>query len=208
MKRNLTFFKRRRLNIDIGHRCALECPNCQRQRQFTRKGKKVPGYDMTMDEFYKITSFFKSINFSGQLSDPVHHPKFIEILEYCYKNKIEAIVHNASSLKPRHWYIKAFKANPLAKWVFGIDGLPEQSHIYRINQDGKKLYDLMVESKKYLKRLPVWQYLVFNYNEHNIEEAQEMARRDGVTFMILQSSRWNSEDDPLRPSKKYDMSKK
>lgn len=208
MRRNLTFFKRRRLNIDITHRCALECPNCQRQTQFTSKGIKVPGYDMTMDDFIKITSFFKSINFSGQLSDPVHHPKFIEILEYCYKNKIEAIVHNASSLKPHHWYIKAFKANPLAKWIFGIDGLPEQSHTYRINQDGKKLYDLMVESKKYLKRLPVWQYLVFAYNEHNIEKAQDMARNDGVTFMLLQSSRWIRESDPLRPSKKYDMSKK
>tara|TARA_E500000178_G_scaffold311067_1_gene326684 strand:+ start:1099 stop:1722 length:624 start_codon:yes stop_codon:yes gene_type:complete len=206
--RTEAFFKRRRLNIDISFRCALECPNCQRQRQFTRLGKKVHGYDMTMKDFKKITSFFKSINFSGQLSDPVHHPKFVEILEYCYNNKIEAIVHNASSLKPHHWYMKAFKANPLAKWVFGIDGLPEQSHIYRINQDGKKLYNLMIESKKYLKQLPVWQYLVFNYNEDNIEEAQEMARREGVTFMLLQSSRWNSENDPLRPSEKYNMSRK
>ena len=47
-----------------------------------------------------------------------------------------------------------------------------------------------------------------NYNEDNIEEAQEMARREGVTFMLLQSSRWNSENDPLRPSKKYNMSRK
>jgi hypothetical protein len=59
-----------------------------------------------------------------------------------------------------------------------------------------------------LTRRPVWQYLIFKYNEHNIEKAQEMARRDGVTFLLLQSSRWNSEDDPLRPSKKYDMSLK
>ena len=35
-----------------------------------------------------------------------------------------------------------------------------------------------------------------------------MAKEVDVTFMLLQSSRWNSEDDPLRPSKKYDMSLK
>tara|TARA_A100001388_G_scaffold272455_1_gene252788 strand:- start:643 stop:1278 length:636 start_codon:yes stop_codon:yes gene_type:complete len=204
----VSFFKRRRLNIDISHRCPLECPNCQRQRHYGIKGKKVPGYDISMEEFYKLTKFFKSINFCGQLSDPVHHPKFIQFLEYCYKNKIEAIIHNASSLKPHHWYMKAFKANPEAKWVFGIDGLPEQSHIYRINQDGKKLFNLMIESKKYLKQLPVWQYLVFKYNEDNILKAQEIAKKEGVTFMLLQSSRWNSENDPLRPSKKYNMSKK
>ena len=66
----------------------------------------------------------------------------------------------------------------------------------------------MLESKKYLKRRPVWQYLIFKYNEHNIEKAKQMAKEAGVTFMLLQSSRWNSEDDPLRPSKKYDMSLK
>ena len=161
-----------------------------------------------MEEFYKLTKFFKSINFCGQLSDPVHHPKLVDMLAYLRKNKKEAIIHNASSLKPKSWYIKAFKAYPEAKWTFGIDGLPEQSHIYRVNQDGKKLYDIMLESKKYLKRRPVWQYLIFKYNEHNIEKAKQMAKEAGVTFMSLQSSRWNSEDDPLRPSKKYDMSLK
>ena len=112
--RTEAFFERRGLNIDISSRCALKCPNCQRQRWFARLGKKVHGYDMTMEDFKKITSFFNYINFSGQLSDPVHHPKFIEILEYCFNNKIEVNVHNASSSKPHHWYIKAFKANPAA----------------------------------------------------------------------------------------------
>jgi len=204
--RNEIFFKRRRLNIDISFRCGLECPNCARQKYF--KNTKVPGYDISMEEFYKLTKFFKSINFCGQLSDPVHHGKFVDMLSYMRKNNIEAIVHNASSLKPKSWYIKAFQANNKAKWTFGIDGLPEQSHIYRVNQDGKKLYDIMLESKKYLKRRPVWQYLIFKYNEHNIEKAKQMAKEAGVTFMLLQSSRWNSEDDPLRPSKKYDMSLK
>ena len=76
-----------------------------------------------MEEFYKLTKFFKSINFCGQLSDSVHHKKFVDMLAHLRKNKIEAIVHNASSLKPKSWYIKAFQAYPEAKWTFGIDGL-------------------------------------------------------------------------------------
>ena len=92
MKRNLIFFKRRRLNIDV--RCVLECPNCARQRHF--KNTKVL-YDISMEEFYKLTKFFKSINFCGQLSD-VHHKKFVDMLAHLRKNKIEAIVHNGSSL--------------------------------------------------------------------------------------------------------------
>jgi len=34
-----------------------------------------------------------------------------------------------------HWYESAFESNPNAEWHFGLDGLPEESHLYRINQD-------------------------------------------------------------------------
>ena len=105
-----------------------------------------------MDEIRKLSDYFSSFNFCGQLSDPVHHPKFIEILDYLYKKDIQVTVHNASSQKPMKWYIKAFQAHSRAKWIFAIDGLPEESNMYRINQDGEKLYRVMLEAKKHLKQ--------------------------------------------------------
>ena len=66
---------------------------------------------------------------------------------------------------------------------------------------------IIPESNKTTGNIGV-EYLIFKYNEHNIEKAKQMAKEVDVTFMLLQSSRWNSEDDPLRPSKKYDMSLK
>ena len=44
------FLNRRELSIDLSHRCALECPRCQRQFAFRDQGKKVPGRDITMNE--------------------------------------------------------------------------------------------------------------------------------------------------------------
>ena len=49
------FLNRRSLNIDIGFRCPLECPRCQRQMSHRDHGKKVPGYDLTLDEIDKIS---------------------------------------------------------------------------------------------------------------------------------------------------------
>ena len=40
-------------------------------------------------------------------------------------------------------YISAFKSNPKANWIFGIDGMPEESKQYRVNQDGEKLFKIM-----------------------------------------------------------------
>ena len=212
VEKDIQFFMNRRgLNIDIGFRCPLECPRCQRQRGWRNFGRKVPGRDLTLDEIDKISDYYnKSINFCGQLSDPVHHPKFPEILNLLYnkgdkrlhKKSIRLEIHTAASQKSKAFYIKCFKANPLADWLFGIDGLPEESNLYRINQDGEKLFNIMIESKKYLKQTPTWQYIVFSYNEDHIEQAKKLAKENGVRFMLLQSSRWTDNNDPLKPKKK------
>ena len=196
------FMNRRSLNIDISFRCPLECPRCQRQTTWRNNNLKVPGRDLTLDEIDKISDYYEDFVFCGQISDPVHHPKFPEILNLLYKKNILVEVSTAASQKSKAFYIKCFKANPLADWIFGIDGLPEESHKYRINQDGKKLFNIMIESKKYLKQTPIWQYIAFSYNEDHIEQAKKLAKENGVRFMLLQSSRWTDNNDPLKPKKK------
>ena len=44
-----------------------------------------------------------------------------------------------------------------------------------------------------------WQYIVFRYNENDIEEAKNMALDNGMTFELNSSSRWD-ENDPLKPT--------
>ena len=202
-KRGNHFWSRNKLplNIDLSHRCPLECLRCGRQKHWKNKGLPVPGKDMTLEDFEKIIKYFKVLAFCGQYSDPIHHPEFLEILKICNDKKLYAEVHVASSLKPKQFYIDAFKAYPHARWIFGIDGLPEQSSTYRINQDGGKLFQIMVESKKYLARKPLWQYIIFNYNEDNVNKALEMAKQHGLDFVVINSARWFGEDDPLRPKK-------
>ena len=195
------FINRKSVNIDITHRCPLECPRCQRQSTFTNHGIKVPGKDISMQSFKKVLDHFDHINFCGQVSDPVHHPKFIDILKMAYEKPHTVTVHHATGYRKMEWYIEAFKAHPKARWWFGIDGTPDVSHIYRINQDGQKLFKVMCESVKHLRTQPVWQYIVFRYNEDPkmIRKAQQMASDAGVEFIIIHSSRWLAGEDPYRP---------
>ena len=194
-----SFFDRRhkRLNIDLSHRCPLECLRCGRQRSFTSKGLKVPGRDLTISEFNKILDWFPRISFCGQYSDPIHHPQINELLKITKERGTKVEVHLASSLKPMKHYIEAFKANPKANWIFGIDGIPEESHKYRVNQDGRKLYNIMLESKKYLYTKPLWQFIIFSFNEHSIDECMKMAKDVDVDFILVNSARWTDDDDWL-----------
>jgi len=131
------FNLKRGLNIDISFRCPLECYACDRQRGYRNKGFSVPGQDMTIEQFEKIIHCFHKISFAGNLSDPTGNKKLIDFLKICYEHKKSTHIMTAATHRPFEWYIKAFKSNPKARWTFGIDGLPEESCLYRINQDGE-----------------------------------------------------------------------
>ena len=108
-------------------------------------------------------------------------------------------VTSEAERKARQSIRKIKKANPNAKWVFGIDGMPEQSHLYRINQDGKKLFEIMLESKKHLSTKPQWQYIAFEYNIDKIEDAKKMAKYHDLEFLLILSSRWDNNSKHLKP---------
>ena len=97
---DLAFLQRTNVNIDITHRCPLECERCQRFTSFTAHGLKVPGKDISIENFQKVLNHFHHINFCGQVSDPVHHPKFIEILSMIHDQEKSCSVHHASAAKP------------------------------------------------------------------------------------------------------------
>jgi MoaA/NifB/PqqE/SkfB family radical SAM enzyme len=177
------------VNVDIGYRCPLQCPSCGRQCYDNSDGR-----DLTIDEFKKIAKL-KRITFCGQYSDPIHHPNFIDFLKICEKEEVYTQVRTASSFKPKDWYIEAFKANPNAIWYFGIDGLPEESHNYRVNQDGIKLFNIMLESKKYLLNRPRWQYIIFKYNQDHADEAMALAKEHELDFIIINSIRESDKPD-------------
>ena len=187
-----TILNRKSINLDITHRCTLECPKCLRRSVPTNNFG-----DLSLDSFKKIISHFEQIEFCGQISDPIFHPQFIEFLKLTNNKRV--FVHTAASHKPIDWYIEAFDANKSAIWEFGIDGLPKDSHKYRINQDGEYLFEVMKAGKSNGNAIR-WQYIIFKYNENDVPEAVELARKHQIPLQVNKSSRWSGPDDPYKPS--------
>lgn len=162
---------------------------------------RVPGHDMTLDQYKKIISYFDHINFCGNVSDPVMNSNLIEFLRINYRLDISCEVHNAATGKKISWYKKAFAANPRARWIFGLDGLPEESHNYRINQKGEQLFEAMKLCSS-MGLDTCWRMIVFKFNEDNIDKCQAIAKNIGVNFQVVKSSRF-IKNDPLKPTKHY-----
>lgn len=195
-----TLDRSRSIVIDASNKCSLQCHKCERQVYVGMK-KRVRGNLLTVNQFKKIISYYDNyVEFCGQISDVTMNPNLPEFLDLTYKNNILTRVSTAASYRDKQWYDKCFKANPYAEWVFGVDGLPEQSHIYRRGQDGLKLFDIMCHAANNNIRV-IWQYIVFKYNQDNIDAAKQLAKDNNIIFELNLSSRWESSNDPFKPTR-------
>ena len=188
------------INLDISNRCTNRCPGCARE-----KFKHVPGSDITLSDMEKITDFFEAITFCGQVSDPTLHPNFHELLAICIKKNRKVVVQTAVAVKPKIWWTKSFlmSMGRNVEWIFAIDGLPKDSNTYRVNQDGEKLYDIMLRCASFGVNTQ-WQYIIFNYNEKDVETCKTIANNHGIKFLQITSGRWGTEVlKSLQPSKDY-----
>ena len=187
------------VNLDITNRCPLKCPACQRQSWWYDENRHLCN-DMSVEDLQKfIDGGFTSLEFSGQQSDPMAHPNILEFISLCYSIKLD--IHTATSHRKKEFYEEAFDRSGMkTKWIFGLDGLPEESHKHRINQDGVHLYEMMKLGARMGINV-IWQYIVFNYNQDHIEQAKKMSVDDDIEFRLSFSDRWSKE----KPSNNFHL---
>lgn len=108
--------------------------------------------------------------------------------------------------RSREWWDAVFNVcleNNNVHWTFALDGLPNESHKYRINQDGEAVWEVM----KYGKSRGIdiaWQYIPFAYNEDHIQQAAAMAAEQGIAFHLKLSSRHPEGMIPINPANRID----
>jgi hypothetical protein len=85
---------------------------------------------------------------------------------------------------------------------FGVDGLEDTAHKYRVGINWQQSFDAMCLGVKKGKQVN-WQWIPFSFNEHQIDEARKLAKDNGINLVLRLSGRWDSKNDPLRPSNKW-----
>ena len=180
-------------NIDSSHRCILKCPQCLRQKKEGAPRIKR-AYDLETKDFKKIIDYYQHcITFCGQISDPIYNPNFLSFLkELDGTGRGVRIATCGQSIKKTHtreWWEEAFTygMNEFA-WYFGVDGIDQKSALYRIGSNFDEVWKTMQLGASMGVAI-VWQYIVFGYNEHEIEIAKQMAKDEGFTLLLVKTNR-------------------
>jgi len=60
----------------------------------------------------------------------------------------------------------------------------------------------MLEAKKYLRSTPIWQYIVFKYNEKDVDTAMQIAKDNKIFFQLINSRRTRINYEHYKTTKK------
>ena len=206
-----------RIQIELTNYCNAACPQCDRYEQYVdwKNGKlKNLGLNDAWFTLKDIENMFKNhkwdnlqlVHMCGNVDEPTVNPQMLEISKY-FATNIKCMVNvstNGGSRDEEFWTNlgKLSKLTRNIVVVFGIDGLEDTNHIYRINVDWKQLqrnWRAYINAGGHAE----WQFIVFDHNKHQIANAKKMSTDEGFCkFTIIQSGRADVLDLPEGDTKK------
>lgn len=190
-------------HIETTNICTLKCPRCSRTKFIEKFPNKWKNQQLNLEHlkgFIDIPIKGKILSLCGDYGDPIYYDRLFDLVSWIKQHGAIVSLHTNGSYKTQNWWQQLTSyLDKNDTVVFAIDGLPENFTSYRINADWESILLGINETTKVTKT--VWQYIPFSYNVDNISAAEQLSRSLGFTeFKLLQSSRWDSADDPLRPN--------
>lgn len=173
--------------------CNARCPQCLRE--------ELAFENISYDQKYLPTDFFnripnyvyknlKKIHFAGTLGDPCAAPNFLDIIKFIKeKNKdIRITISTNGGMKSETWWRElADLLSPSDSLMFAIDGLENTNHIYRVNV---KWSSVINNATAFINNggNASWQFIVFKHNQHQIDQARDLAKELKFSEFILKKS--------------------
>jgi MoaA/NifB/PqqE/SkfB family radical SAM enzyme len=181
------------ISIENSSICNAECPQCTRQALgndhswFSQDYLRIEILEKIPDNIWKN---IKRISLCGVMGDPCAAPNLIQLVEWIrYKSPSAFIsIETNGGLKSiQFWKKLASILGDNGSVQFAIDGLEDTNHIYRVKVEWKKLME-NVNAFISVGGTAVWQFIVFRHNEHQVDQAERLAKDLGFKQFNIKTS--------------------
>ena len=182
------------LDIELTSFCNIECKGCF--RIISKQADKILNKEYitidTIRERFDKALFPKVniVNFCGSVDEPTSHPQFFDIIKHFADWNAHINIATNGSLRTVKWWTELAGILPKTHTVtWGIDGSDELSEVYRQGSSFKKI-EQNYRAFNNAGGRSNWQFIVFEHNEHQLEEAKQKASDEGFkSFKTIISHR-------------------
>ena len=180
------------IHFEPTQRCQAACPMCDRTNNPLIKNAEI-----SIEQFKQIID----VNLAQQLDgfymcgnhgDPMIAKDTLDMYEWLRYNNNEmwlGMITNAGGRSDDWWKRLAGIFGDRGKVSFSVDGLEDTNHLYRVNVDWKRVENSM-DVFTQAGGQGTWVFLIFEHNEHQVEEAERMAKLFGLDFQKKKTGRW------------------
>jgi len=191
----------RQIHLEITEKCQAACPQCPRNLNGVGINPHLTMAELTLEDCQKIfePEFIKqltSLFTCGNFGEPCIAQDTVEVYQYFREQNPDIWfgMHTNAGARKKEWWAdlaKVFGRKGIV--TFSVDGLEDTNHIYRQNVN----WDIVIRSMEAFINAggrAKWDFIVFEHNEHQIEEARAFSKKLGFEeFRLKKSDRfWNA----------------
>lgn len=183
-------------------KCNSACPMCPRYSFLGYEIDTLENVEWTLETFkqawpVEFIKQLKKILACGNFGDPCACKEFADIYEYVrsINPRISLACNTNGSLRNKDWWRKLGSVmredqNHGNYCTFSLDGLADTNHLYRRNTNWQKI---MENAEAFISAggIAHWDFIVFEHNQHQVDEAKELAKKMGFkNFNVKRTTRW------------------
>lgn len=185
------------VHLELTTKCNASCPMCLRTVCGGKVNPQLPLTELSLKDIQKIFPIdwvqkLHRIYMCGNYGDPVVAQETLPIFKYFREHNAQLSLgmFTNGSARPTSWWMEM--ASVVTNIQFAIDGLADTNHLYR---RGTNFEMIMRNAKAFIAAggKANWDFIVFKHNEHQVEEARQLAKDMGfVKFSVKKTGRFFS----------------
>ncbi len=186
------------IHLEVTQNCQAACPMCDRNMNGEGINPHINLDELSLQDCKDIfpSSFIKQLNtmyMCGNLGDPIVAKDTLEIFKYFreHNEKMWLSMNTNGGAKNEQWWKELAQVyGRMGAVIFSVDGLKDTNHIYRQNV----VWDNVERNMRAFINAggrARWDFLIFEHNQHQVEEAEALANKWGVEkFMKKKTGRF------------------
>ncbi len=188
----------RQIHLEITQKCQAACSMCDRNINGGELNPHLTLAELKIDDIKRIfkptlIKQLQAMQLCGNHGDPIIAEHTLEVLQYFREHNKDmwlSMNTNAGAREEEWWKSLAETIGRNGNVIFSVDGLEDTNHLYRQNVQWSKVRRAM---KSFIEAggRARWDFLVFDFNEHQVDEARKLSEEWGFEkFIVKKSSRF------------------